>query len=260
MPAIKSSDGVEIHYKICGHGTLNLIFLHGWGGAAETWEDVVVGLDPALFRAICPDLRGHGRSGSRSRNYSWKIFARDILAIAEREQARQFVSVGFSMGGKLSCFLAAKYPDRISAQVLVAPVAPGTVPIDRQLGLQICREAKDWRRGKELFKSWFGPATPEGTMDTCCQTIAGTQQFVLETTAEMILWTSLAREIGKLNMPSLVVTGDSDPTYGIAYQREQMFPFLNRFKVATVASGHFIPHERPMELGHLISEFASEIQ
>jgi pimeloyl-ACP methyl ester carboxylesterase len=255
MPAIPTSDGVQIHYDIHGTGPVNLIFLHGWGGNADTWSEVVKHLDTARCRSISIDLRGHGKSSLGSGNCSWEIFARDVLAVVEHAQAREFIPVGFSLGGKLACLLAAKNPEHIPAQVLVAPVPPGAVPIDRESGLQICREAKVWHRGKEYFRAWFGPAADEKVVDACCQIIAQTPTSILESTAEMILWTSLSDEIGRLDLPVLLVTGENDPVYGMAYQQKEMLPFLGRATLSTLASGHFIPLERPIELAGLISLF-----
>jgi non-heme chloroperoxidase len=256
MPAIQTSYGAEIHYQVYGDGPVNLIFLHGWGGSHETWREVIKHLDLGRFRAIVPDLRGHGQSSLGTSACSWEIFTKDILAIADFERAHVFIPIGFSLGGKLACLLSTKFPRRIPAQVLVAPVAPAEVPIDRNLGLQICREANDWQRGKHYFRGWFAPTAPEELVDACCQRIASIPQSVLETTAEMILWTSLAFQIKKRDLPTLVVSGELDPVYGAAYLGEQMLPFLNQPETATVtSSGHFIPLEHPIELAGLIEKF-----
>jgi pimeloyl-ACP methyl ester carboxylesterase len=257
MPII-NQDGIEIHYRVHGTGPVNLIFLHGWGGNGSIWKDIVTKLDAARYRVICPDLRGHGCSGCPTHGYTWEGFVRDILAIADHERARQFVLVGFSVGGKLACYLAAKHHERVSAQVLIAPVGPGIAPITREAGLHVCREAGDKERNKEFFRNWFGRSATDQVVDACCAAIAQTPRFVLEATAEIALWTSLASDIGNLDLPTLVVTGQSDPVYHAAFQKEETLPFLNHAKTVTLDSGHFIPLECPVELASLISEFIPE--
>ncbi|MGA2871963.1 MAG: alpha/beta hydrolase, partial [Verrucomicrobiota bacterium] len=94
--------------------------------------------------------------------------------------------------------------------------------------------------------------------DACCRTIASIRQSVLETTAEMILWTSLVSRIGRLDLPTLAVSGEFDPVYGAAYQREQMLPYLKQSEIIKVASGHFIPLEQPVEIAGLIEKFVTK--
>jgi 3-oxoadipate enol-lactonase len=262
MPFAQTSDHVRLHYEVRGHGPLNLIFLHGNGGpAGKLWDKVIAHLDETLFRNIVLDYRGFGKSDYAKSGYNWENFGRDVLTAADEVGAERFVPVGFSFGGKLACFMAAKYSYRVPAQALVAPVGPGTASLSRELGLQICREARDWKKVRPFFRNlWFGPSANEELVEACCKAVAEIPQAVLEASLEMALWTSLVPEIGKLDLPSLLVTGNEDPAYGLPYQMEQMFPFLNRRQTVTVNSGHFIPLEQPVQLARLLSTFVSEIQ
>ena len=162
------------------------------------------------------------------------------------------------MGGKLACYLAAKYSDRVSATVLVAPLGPGMAPVDRQYGLQACREAGDWRKNEAVFKNWFAPDANGEIVKTCCQTIARTPLRALEATGELFLWTSLALDIGTLALPALVVAGGADPVYGMSYQEREMLPFLNGATTTTLPCGHFVPLEKPAKLARTISEFVAK--
>ena len=255
MPIAKSHDGVEIHYKTHGRGPFQLIFLHGWGGSGETWEKVFGNLDPEMFRAIRLDLRGHGLSAKPAFGYTWEQFDQDVLAVADQESLTRFVPVGFSLGGKLSAYLAALYPHRVLAQILVAPVGPGLVPIERSIGLQVCREANDKSKARAFFRNWFAPEATEGIVDGCCSAIAETPAHVLKATAEMILWTSIEPIVSRLQQPTLLVLGTSDPVYGETYQRERVVPFLANVHTTYISSGHFLPLERPADLARSLSEF-----
>ncbi len=255
---IATDDGSEIHYQVGGEGPASLVLLHGWGGSSATWKAVLPRLDLTRFRVMVPDLRGHGKSKAGTGGCSWQNFMQDVLAMVDSEGVQDFIPAGFSLGGKLASLLAAHFPKRIPSLILVAAVAPEMVAIDRELAMQICVDAKDWRRGKGHFKNWFGPSAPEPVIDVCCQTIASTPEAVLAATAEMILWTSLTAEIGRLKQPSLVISGGLDPIYGPAYQQAQTLPHLSHYQSATLPAGHFIPLEIPVELASLIGQFATE--
>jgi len=255
MPEIKTNTGVDLHYRASGSGPVTLVCLHGWGGSSDSWAGLVPHLDGTRYRILCPDLRGHGQSGCPPAGYAWESFAGDVLAMADHEQAAHFIPIGFSMGGKLAGYLAATQARRISAQILVAPVGPGTVPIPRELGLQVCLLAGNVRHSKPFFRSWFAADTAESVVDNGCATMAGTPRRVLEATAEMTLWTSLADVMGTLAQPTLLVTGDRDPVYHLDYQTSATLPFLQEVRMARLAAGHFIPLEKPAELAALISRF-----
>lgn len=256
MPLIQSRDGTSIYCDIHGNGPVNLIFLHGWGGDSVTWSGAINHLDGARYRSISMDLRGHGKSGVPETAYSIQDFSGDVLAVADHVGAKTFALAGFSSGGKLASYLAAKYPDQVAGLVLVAPAGPGVAPVEREYGLRACREAEDWRKNELIFRNWFAPPPNDELVKAYCQTIARTPLQVLEATGELFLWTSLASEIGKLKQPVLLVVGKQDPVYGMAYQEKEMLPFLGQaMTIATIACGHFIPLEQPAKLARTISEF-----
>jgi len=255
MPRLQTSTGTDLHYKVCGTGPVTLVCLHGWGGSSDSWTGLVPQLDASRYRILCPDLRGHGQSGCPPDGYAWESFARDVMALADHEQAAHFIPIGFSMGGKLASYLVARHAQRIPAQILVAPVGPGTVPISRELGLQVCGVAGDIRQSKRFFRDWFAAGTAESVVDNGCATMGRTPRWVLEATAEMTLWTSLAEGMGPLTQPTLLITGDEDPVYNLDYQKSATLPFLKDAHTASLAAGHFLPLEQPAELAALISRF-----
>ncbi len=258
MPIISSFDNVPIHYEIRGSGPVNVIFLHGWGGDCTTWAEILNRLDITRYRLFSVDLRAHGESGASATGYTVRHLSEDVLAVADHNGAKKFVIVGFSMGGKLGCYMAAKYSDRIPALILVASSAPGKVPVDRESALDGIRQANDWRHYEAVFKNWFSPSASDEVVKACCQKMVSTSVPTLEATAELFLWTSLADEIGRLEQPTLLVIGEHDPVYGMPYQEREMLPFLNHSTKATLYSGHFVPLEQPEKLTATISRFLSE--
>jgi esterase len=94
-----------------------IVFLHGGGQNAHTWDTVIVGLgEPAL----AVDLPGHGHSGWRADgDYSPQHNA-EALAPALHELAPDAdLVVGMSLGGLTAVRLAAVAPELVNELVLI---------------------------------------------------------------------------------------------------------------------------------------------
>jgi len=74
----------------------DLVLVHGWCCHGGFWADVLHALGPG-WRAIVPDLRGHG---ARAGGGGWGIvdFAADVRAALTGADAREPLLVGHSMG------------------------------------------------------------------------------------------------------------------------------------------------------------------
>jgi predicted alpha/beta-fold hydrolase len=67
MPITRSSDDIELAYRVRGDGPTDVLFLHGWAGSGRYFDQTVECLDPSSFRMITFDLRGHGDSSRTDR-------------------------------------------------------------------------------------------------------------------------------------------------------------------------------------------------
>ncbi len=101
-----------------------MVFLHGGGQNAHTWDTVIVGLgEPAL--AI--DLPGHGRSAWREDgDYGPKLNAVAVEPVVRELAPAADLVVGMSLGGLTALRLAVAAPELVRKLVLVdvTPSAP----------------------------------------------------------------------------------------------------------------------------------------
>ncbi len=119
------ANGFQMYFEERGDGE-PLLLLHGGTGVGADWQHVFTRGDPAGFRVIVPDLRGHGRSTNPSRAFTFRQAAVDLFTLLDHLGVRRVRAIGLSMGAKTLLHMATQQPARIEAMVLVsaAPYFP----------------------------------------------------------------------------------------------------------------------------------------
>jgi esterase len=121
-------DGLRLHYLDWGRNDKPpLLFLHGGGLTAHTWDLVCVALR-ADFDCLALDQRGHGDSEwSPVLDYGPDAHVRDIRGLIEQLRLEQPVLVGHSLGGLNAMVYATAAAERLGGIALV-DVGPDTNP------------------------------------------------------------------------------------------------------------------------------------
>ena len=124
LPAVQRIDTAAISALKFGDATPRVVFLHGGGQNAHTWDTVIVGLGES---ALAIDLPGHGRSAWREDgDYGPKLNAVAIEPVVRTFAPDAELVVGMSLGGLTALRLAVTAPDLVRKLVLVdvTPSAP----------------------------------------------------------------------------------------------------------------------------------------
>jgi pimeloyl-ACP methyl ester carboxylesterase len=110
--------GVRMRYFVGGEGS-PLILVHGLGGAAANWTELVPRL-VRRHRLLVPDLPGHGGSTALPAVAGLEPFADRVALVADREGMLPAPVVGHSLGGMVVLRMALRQPDDFPALVLAA--------------------------------------------------------------------------------------------------------------------------------------------
>ncbi len=112
-----AGEGNKVSALRWGDTAPRIVFLHGGGQNAHTWDTVIVGVgEPAL----AVDLPGHGHSGWRDDgDYSPQRNADTLLPMLREHAPAADLVVGMSLGGLTAVRLAAAAPELVRELVLI---------------------------------------------------------------------------------------------------------------------------------------------
>lgn len=137
---------VDLFYRETRSQGDAILCLHGRWGRGETWVDFMMRYG-ARYRVVAPDQRGHGLSGRPPSRYTAEEMACDAVDLLTALGIDAAVLVGHSMGGRIAGHVAALYPERVKALVILDKSASGCSPkgiLENDLEFNKDPMTKDW--------------------------------------------------------------------------------------------------------------------
>jgi (E)-2-((N-methylformamido)methylene)succinate hydrolase len=235
-----------------------VILIHGVGGNASNWDEIV----PYLLRsnAVTLDLRGHGSSPPIRSPITVFDFARDVAATMDRLNITTACVAGFSLGGQVAQALALEHPQRVRKLALIATVS-GRTEAERagaQSRITLLKEKGLAAIAEVNRERWFTPRFQAEHPDKVQLRVSQ----LMQTDAESYLhaFTAFARDdlaerLGEIRAPTLVVAGEHD-----AAATPRMAQLMHeRIANSTLHVLHGLRHslliEAPEQVGPLLARF-----
>lgn len=217
---IRANDDTALHYRDWGAGT-PLVFLSGWTLNADMWAYQSVPLAQEGFRCVAYDRRGHGRSSDPGCGYDYDTLADDLEAVLDALDLSGVTLVGHSFAsGEIVRYLSRHGARRVTGIVLLSPASTPYLlrTADNPNGLdaslfeasldEILISFPDWieRRAQAYFESGTSRAAIQWTADMMLRAsfYAAVQLNRIQTS------TDFRRELARIDVPALVLHGDSD--------------------------------------------------
>ena len=126
-PALKRvrTGTLEIAYEDSGPETgFPVLLMHGFPYDPRCYDEVVLSLVAAGYRAIVPYVRGYGPTrflaAETLRSGQQAAFGRDLLDLINALNLPRAALVGFDWGGRAASVVAALWPERVRCAVLAS--------------------------------------------------------------------------------------------------------------------------------------------
>lgn len=269
--------GLRFHYVDWGGDGQPVLFLHGGGQTARTWDLVCVQIRKQ-YRCYALDQRNHGDTDKASSTENDRAeMCEDVRAFVEAIGLDRFVLVGMSMGGANTMAYASKYPERLRAVVIV-----DVTPTVRQEGVRQISDfnvAQEFASVEEALERavQFNPARPRAHLHYSLihalrQRPDGRwvwkrerlPQERKETTAEQwdkmravseLLWD----EVPKIPCPTLVVHGGDSKVIHREHADRLARTIPNATAVTIPGAGHTVQGDRPKEFVAALTGFLDRV-
>jgi pimeloyl-ACP methyl ester carboxylesterase len=244
-----------------------VLLLHGQPGNARDWDAVRAAIDGRVSTLAIdrPGWNGRGEPTDLAGN------ARAALTVLDDHGIARATVVGHSLGGAVAAWLAAQYPERVRALVLVAPSASceSLNRLDELLATPVLGSALatgafvglgltlKLRTTRHRISTGFG--LPEDYLLGYSRTLLDPltwHAFSVEQRTLVRELPELEARLARISAATTIVTGTADRIVSPASARRLATQIPGAQLVQLRRASHLLLQERPAELAELILEAA----
>jgi pimeloyl-ACP methyl ester carboxylesterase len=217
-----SSDGVRIAYvdvaPVAGVGD-PVVLVHGFASNhAVNWVNTlwVKALGDAGYRVIALDNRGHGQSEKlySPDDYHTGLMAQDVARLLDHLGIERADVMGYSMGARITAFLALERPDRVRSAMLGGLGIHLVEGVGLPLGIADAMEAPSADGLQDPTQRMFRLFAEQTKSDlkALAACIRGSRQVLSR------------EEVARITAPTLVSVGTKDPIAGSPHELAALLP------------------------------------
>ncbi|MGI4778555.1 MAG: alpha/beta fold hydrolase [Janthinobacterium lividum] len=241
-----------------------LFMLHALGASARAWNGVAASLGEG-FEVVAIDLPGFG-AAPVAVDPGVAGMADHVVAVVRARCASRWLLVGHSMGGKIASIVAARALAGesglfgLAGVVLLAASPPSPEPMEEERRRKMIRWAAngplDEAAAREFIDENVGRALAPAADRLALDDLQRASREAWLAWLERGSREDWSGEVGRLDLPALIVVGGADGDLGEDGQRATNAIVYPRASIAVEdGAGHLLPLERPKEVADLIARF-----
>ncbi len=255
-----------LNYSDDGPGPV-VVLLHGFPLDHTMWDAQRTSIG-SVYRVIAPDLRGHGKTAAPEGIYTIDGMADDVIETLDALGLREpLVIGGLSMGGYVALSIAARYPERLRALMLLNTRAGADSATAARGREDTAREVETADSVAKVVDAMLpkltAPTTPERRPDLVARVQAMMEQTTPRAVAGalrgMAVRPDRTAELARIAVPTLVVAGAEDQVIPLDESRQMAGSIPNARLVVIPEAGHLAPLENPAATDEAIIQFLESL-
>jgi len=256
------NDGVKIHYKVSGTGSIPVTFVHGFGCDMNSWNEQYKALKKNRnLKLIFVDLPGYGKSDKPEVDYTLQYYADAVSAVLDSAGIGASVLVGHSLGTPVcrQMLISSVHGAAVLDIDGVYCFYDDVVPEEYQAQIDAFASSFDGDDCKDAItgfvQSLTGPDTPQEIIDYAMSMMPNTPQYVASSTMHNLVQKQWWNKRIVIPHPVTVIcTQNSGLDPDNKQKMEAMYKALDYTELVTC--GHFIMMEQPELVNEAILKLA----
>lgn len=252
----RSTDKVNIHYTETGNGNIALVFVHGWLGNTNWWNDQEKYFNDK-YKIVRIDLGGHGRSDKSRQNWTSKQYADDIKTVVQHIKSSEIILVGHSMSGAYVVEASIDIP-KIKAIILVDTLRD----LEQNLTTEQAEEfmfshyRTDFKSAVEniLPQYLFVEKTPEKIKKQLQNEFLQNEPDLAINTLRPLYEMDIQKFAQQINVPVRAINSDAAPTNMVSNTK-----YFKNYNYKVISdTGHYPMLEKPNEFNIILDKLIDE--
>lgn len=269
----ENSTSVHLYYEDHGSGQ-PVVLIHGYPLSSASWEKQIPVLLQGGFRVIAYDRRGFGKSSQPTTGYNYDMFAEDLHKVITHLKLKNFVLVGFSMGGGEVARYIGKYGSKgVSKAVIMGGVPPYLLKtadnpegVDASVfqGIEKAVAADRYAFFTEFFKNFYNTDVNLGkrVSEQAVQASWNVASIASATASLACVptWHEDFREdVAKIDVPTLVIHGEADRIVPFASAGQRTAKLVKGAELVVIKDGpHNVAWTHADEVNAALTQFLAK--
>lgn len=234
-----------LHYTDSGKGAPALIFLHYFGGAASSWNDVITQLQNE-YRCITIDLYGFGHSPAPTSQLTVEQSSEKVLELIQDLSLDNYVLIGHSMGAKITVDIAARPLQGLRSLILIAPSPPSPEPMKEKDREEMYEAFGNRDAVEKMLTNALGSAIPDDVFEREVMNNLSVSEIAWKSWPETGSLEDISSRMQYIHVPVDILYGEKDKRFTKTFLQKEYSRYFKTFSLTEITgSGHLIPVEAP---------------
>jgi pimeloyl-ACP methyl ester carboxylesterase len=254
---VYSFDNTPIVYQKTGSGEQDLVFVHCWSCDKSYWT-AQLEYFANNYSVYAIDLAGHGESGLDRKEWTIENYAKDVVAVVEKEELVNVILIGHSMGGPVVLSAAHQMGDKVKALIAIDTFQDieGRWTDEQFEGFFKPFEEDFPITTKAFVKSIFGENADSNLVETISNDMSSAPPEVALASFRNLFEFEEAPIFDETAIPVRFINSKRFPT-----NTEAATKHIKEFELKIIEdAGHFPMLENPKEFNRILEETMRELE